>query len=543
MPVVTAFYMTGNLIIDTKYGILTIEVTNNTITGRYEMSPSANTNLSSGYNDTAADEKQDTETFDDILTHGLSGQEVHRRAIEARKLFGKAQKALAFWVIEIDTRKIYREFGCSNIYHYATRHLSLGEHTISELLRTGRALEKLPILSLAYERGEISSTHIREITRVATPETESFWCEAAKKSTTRQIEKLVAFSPKGGLPSVQGSVSTIPGNTVPDPAGLTSCTTGCGPKSGSGQISPAEICEGDQQVKREEDGAVAPPSSVDSPGSVTAPVKYHDKLIVELSGEEMSMVKDAFDRAKKESGLRDRASLLMHIVKRFLDGALTAGRETRKPPYQILLHHHLPSGITWNDTLKGETPVPQTVLAKALCDAEIIEVDEPDRPARDLLEEEEKAEVSSRESSDTSMDGLGRVNELYKAYKEKNRKSENSDRSSTENGEALNGSDNAPGGSDRRAARAARTAKTIPSSLRNKVLKRDGHKCQAPGCGRICFLRVHHIEPEGAGGATEEQNLCTVCDRCHDSVHEERLSVEGKAPHQLIWRDERGQLL
>ncbi len=532
MSVVTAFYITGNLIIGTKYGILTIEVTNNTITGRYEMSPSANTNLSSGYNDIAVDEKQDTETFDDILTHGLSGQEVHRRALEARKLFGKAQKALAFWVIEIDARKIYREFGCSNIYHYATRHLSLGEHTIAELLRTGRALEKLPLLSQAYERGEISSTHIREITRVATPETESFWCEAAKKSTTRQIEKLVAFSPKGGLPPTQGPVPTIPGNTFPGPAGLTSCTTGCTPESGSGQISPAETREGDQQVKREEDGAVV------SPGSVTAPVKYHDKLIVELSGEEMSMVKDAFDRAKKESGLRDRASLLMHIVKRFLDGALTAGRETRKPPYQILLHHHLPSGITWSDTMKGETPVPQTVLAKALCDAEIIEVDEPDPPALDL--HEEKAEGSCSESSGPSMDGLGRVNELYKAYKEKNRKSENSDRSSTENGKAPGGGDNAPGGNSQRTAR---PAKTIPSSLRKKVLKRDGHKCQAPGCGRTCFLRVHHIEPEAAGGATEEQNLCTVCDRCHDSVHEERLSVAGKAPHQLVWRDGSGQLL
>jgi len=168
----------------------------------------------------------------------------------------------------------------------------------------------------------------------------------------------------------------------------------------------------------------------------------------------------------------------------------------------------------------------------------VIEVEEPDPPALDL--HEEKAEGSCSESSGPSMDGLGRVNELYKAYKEKNRKSENSDRSSTENGKAPGGGDNAPGGNSQRTAR---PAKTIPSSLRKKVLKRDGHKCQAPGCGRTCFLRVHHIEPEAAGGATEEQNLCTVCDRCHDSVHEERLSVAGKAPHQLVWRDGSGQLL
>ena len=195
--------MSDKLIFIIKYDIIIIEDTNNTITWRYEMAPSADTILSSGYNEIAANKKQYKETVDDTLTHGLSGSEVHRRALEARKLFGKAQKALAFWINEIDARKIYREFGCSSIYHYATSHLALGEHTIAEMVRTGKALEHLPLLSQAYEKGEISSTHVREITKVATPETESFWYEAAKKSTTRQIEKLVAFSPKGGLPPAQ----------------------------------------------------------------------------------------------------------------------------------------------------------------------------------------------------------------------------------------------------------------------------------------------------------------------------------------------------
>ena len=64
---------------------------------------------------------------------------------------------------------------------------------------------------------------------------------------------------------------------------------------------------------------------------MTALKKYHDKLIVELSGEEISIVKDALDRARKESDLRDRKSLLLFIVKSFLDGTVTSGRESRKP--------------------------------------------------------------------------------------------------------------------------------------------------------------------------------------------------------------------
>ncbi|MHC9543747.1 MAG: HNH endonuclease [Vulcanimicrobiota bacterium] len=566
------------------------------------MAPSANTLLSSGYNEISADEKQYKETVDDTLVHGLSGPEVHRRALEARKLFGKVQKALAFWINEINARKIYREFGCSNIYHYATSHLALGEHTIAEMVRTGKALEHLPLLSKAYEEGEISSTHVREITRVATPETENFWYEVAKKSTTRQIEKLVAFSPKGGLPPAQAPkffqsqnlsqaqlpaqapnpsqtplpsqapnpfqaqlpsqipFSAVPGGTtLPDvtgdkplpgapgdtdirPAGLTSCDLE--PQNGSGEIALAKADEGSHQAERnqqKEQKENKENAVTEATGSVTALVKYHDKLIVELSGEEMSIVKDALDRARKESGLRDRKSLLLFIVKSFLDGTVTSGRETRKPPYQILLHHHLPSGLTWSDTMKGEMPVSPNVLEKALCDAEIIEVDEPDCPIRDLAERsaldlherEEKAEGCCRESSGPSMDGLSRVNKLYKIYKERNRKPENSDKSSDSN-------DNARSGSRRRSAK---TEKTIPDAMRKKVLKRDGHKCQRPGCGRMFFLEVHHIEPEGAGGVTEEKNLCTSCAFCHDLVHEGKLSVEGEAPHQLTWRDERGQIL
>ncbi|MHC9541424.1 MAG: HNH endonuclease [Vulcanimicrobiota bacterium] len=586
------------------------------------MAPSTDTLLSSGYNEISADEKQYKETVDDTLTHGLSGPEVHRRALEARKLFGKAQKALAFWINEIDARKIYREFGCSSIYHYATSHLALGEHTIAEMVRTGKALENLPLLSKAYEEGEISSTHVREITRVATPETESFWYEAAKKSTTRQIEKLVAFSPKGGLPPAQlqlpaqaphlsqaqnhsqtqlpaqaqnpsqtplpaqvpnlsqtplpsqitfstapggthlaaipgGTIlPNTPGDTALRPAGLTSC--GQESQNGSGEIRLAKADEGNHRAEREqheEQTAQKENALTEATGSVTAPIKYHDKPIVELSGEEMSIVKDALDRARKESGLRDRKSLLLFIVKSFLDGTVTSGRETRKPPYQILLHHHLPSGLTWSDTIKGEMPVSPNVLEKALCDAEIIEVDEPDcpiqdlaeRPARDLHEgekaegccressvtESSDRESSDRESSSSSRDGLSRVNRLYKIYKERNRKPEN-------RGKGSDGNDKALGGSRRRSAT---TEKTIPSYLRKKVLKRDGHKCQRPGCGRTYFLEVHHIEPEGAGGATEEKNLCTSCAFCHDLVHEGKISVEGEAPHQLTLRDEKGGLL
>ncbi|MHC9543184.1 MAG: hypothetical protein AB9903_27045 [Vulcanimicrobiota bacterium] len=137
-----------------------------------------------------------SDSFD--LKQGLSSEEVHKRALAARKLYGKAEKALTFWIVEMDERKLYKDFGCSNVFQYASRYLSLGEHTIAELLRTGRALVRLPLLSEAIEKGQISSSHVREISRVATEETDQFWRDAARGKTVREVEKLVAFTPKGG---------------------------------------------------------------------------------------------------------------------------------------------------------------------------------------------------------------------------------------------------------------------------------------------------------------------------------------------------------
>jgi hypothetical protein len=112
------------------------------------------------------------------LKHNLPSEEVHKRALAARNLYGKAQMALTFWIVEMDERKLYKEYSCSNIFQYATRYLNLGEHTIAEILRTGKALAQLPLLSEALEKGQISSSHVREISRVATEETEQFFAVA-----------------------------------------------------------------------------------------------------------------------------------------------------------------------------------------------------------------------------------------------------------------------------------------------------------------------------------------------------------------------------
>ena len=72
-----------------------------------------------------------------------------------------------------------------------------------------------------------------------------------------------------------------------------------------------------------------------------------------------------------------------------------------------------------------------------------------------------------------------------------------------------------------------RNTSTIPPATRRKVLARDRHCCQAPGCEHTKFLEVHHIQPRTDGGSNDPENLITLCSACHRLVHEKQEVMAG----------------
>ena len=54
-------------------------------------------------------------------------------------------------------------------------------------------------------------------------------------------------------------------------------------------------------------------------------------------------------------------------------------------------------------------------------------------------------------------------------------------------------------------------------NLRQQVLQRDGWRSQSSGT--ICNLEVHHQQFRSHAGEDSEQNLITLCTRCHTAVH------------------------
>jgi hypothetical protein len=75
--------------------------------------------------------------------------------------------------------------------HWLSFRVGLSLHAARERVRVARALETLPALDAKLKGGEISFSKVRELTRVATPETEVALLEVAENASGEQVRKLV----------------------------------------------------------------------------------------------------------------------------------------------------------------------------------------------------------------------------------------------------------------------------------------------------------------------------------------------------------------
>ncbi|MGV8119955.1 MAG: HNH endonuclease [Candidatus Xenobiia bacterium LiM19] len=71
----------------------------------------------------------------------------------------------------------------------------------------------------------------------------------------------------------------------------------------------------------------------------------------------------------------------------------------------------------------------------------------------------------------------------------------------------------------------------------NKVLERDGYKCQVPGCSNRRNIHAHHLEFRSHGGCDGRHNLLSLCASHHlwilHILH--GLKIEGTAPDELTF--------
>jgi hypothetical protein len=99
-----------------------------------------------------------------------------------------------------DDLEVWRDFGCATLFEYLERFCDLHPRTAREYLRVARALTTLPQMRDLLDAHRINYSTARELTRVATPDTEAAWLRAVEGLSAREIEEEVAGHAHGDGP-------------------------------------------------------------------------------------------------------------------------------------------------------------------------------------------------------------------------------------------------------------------------------------------------------------------------------------------------------
>ncbi|MDX1481565.1 MAG: DUF222 domain-containing protein [Woeseiaceae bacterium] len=103
-----------------------------------------------------------------------------------------AEYRLLTLIREFDAQKYWEEAGFCSCAHWLNFHCGIGMNAARERVRVAQALAGLPKISAAFERGTVSYSKVRAMTRVADAESEEYLLMIATHGTAHHVEKLVS---------------------------------------------------------------------------------------------------------------------------------------------------------------------------------------------------------------------------------------------------------------------------------------------------------------------------------------------------------------
>lgn len=368
-----------------------------------------------------------------IFTPGRPAQAAHAALLAAVKTMDQAQQNAVLWFGDILQRRLYLELGYSSINQYAQQGLGWSKTRTGDFLQLCRRLDKLPEVKHELAAGRLGYTKAREIAKVADAHNQKDWIKRARQAPRRQLEQEVKRARLAAADQAKGQPSLLPvAEKLPAAAP---------PARISFEMAPEQLARyealWEQLHKLGCAGGDKAEILLQALASYVAEKAPRGALVGAVSANEIN-----------ESGSDSECYAELDNTQR---GVQEGRRKARSsPPFQVHIHQCPDCQRASITTSKGEHPISPADLARAHCDAQIIE---PDKPA----------------------------------------------------------------------------ASVIPPATRRKVLARDRHCCQTPGCGHTRFLEIHHIRPRSQGGGHRAENLITLCAACHRRVHRQ----QGRVP-QLV---------
>jgi hypothetical protein len=127
-------------------------------------------------------------------------QRAHAELERLARTRARLESEEGYWLLSALRSRAHVELGYGSFAEYVERLFGYDARSAKEKLRVAEALEQLPDLRRALSEGALSWSAARELTRVATAETEAQWLEAARGKTLREVERQVSGRRPGDRP-------------------------------------------------------------------------------------------------------------------------------------------------------------------------------------------------------------------------------------------------------------------------------------------------------------------------------------------------------
>jgi hypothetical protein len=252
------------------------------------------------------------------LINGLPEEKLEKRIAKFIRISSAGDRCLGFYLLDFNARGLFRKRGFSSTAQYALIEHRIPKRKTRELLRISRALEELPLIDEAFSKGRLSWSAVRELTRIATPETEREWLGTALESSLTEIERLVSRVKKGERPPK-------------DPYGL---------------------------------------------------AKTKIKVIGEFELDDLALVQAAIDLESQARGASlDASTAILSLAKYRLEHASEEGKEERKKKsgdrlYQVVYHRCNVCDAAWYETGDGPIGVAANKVDGIEREANVIRIDD-----------------------------------------------------------------------------------------------------------------------------------------------------------------------
>src|SRR5688500_17368372 len=127
--------------------------------------------------------------------HSMTSAEwelAHEEVVSVGKARAQHEHALGKALVRALRAGVWQPLGLGSFFEYAERFVGLTARQTEERLRVAASLEDLPAMEAALADARLHFSAVRELTRVATRDTEGAWIEAAEGKTSREVEELTA---------------------------------------------------------------------------------------------------------------------------------------------------------------------------------------------------------------------------------------------------------------------------------------------------------------------------------------------------------------